>query len=150
MRRRLTASGLALSAVLLLAPLAACSGGGGEEDPEAGSSPAASSPEEEAAGGSQDDGIPEETVPEDELTPPGGGEFTEEQREYLADRVPEGTDPGAILELGNEACDRVGYLQRHDPDGVAEAVADGEVPGAAEAIPHLCPEFADLLGEGEQ
>ncbi|WP_412795340.1 hypothetical protein [Streptomyces sp. MS19] len=172
MRRLLPA--LAMGAALLLT---ACGGGGddstdggeraaGSAGPSASASEAAPEPApdggtDENAGGEGDgdgDGTDDTatadtpTVPDDELAPPGG-EFTEEQQEYLTDRVPEGVDPGAILDLGTEACDRLGYLQRHDPASIEAAVRDGEIPGAEDAVAHLCPEYADLLpdttgGEG--
>ncbi|RKN45917.1 hypothetical protein [Streptomyces hoynatensis] len=147
--------------VAVLGLLAACGGGGdgGGEGGADGGHPegAATAPAEPGgpaegespgadAGGGTADGVPDETLPEDELTP-AEGEFTEEQREYLAGRVPEGVDPNAILALGSEACERVGYLARHDPQGAAAALREDEIPGAAEAVAHLCPEYADLLDE---
>ncbi len=88
-------------------------------------------------------------VPPEELAEllPSGAEFTEEQREYLTERVPRGVDPAAILELGTEICDRLGYLDRHDPEAAAEALRGGELPGAEAAVEHLCPEHAGLLDE---
>ncbi|MFI7273283.1 hypothetical protein [Streptomyces sp. NPDC049879] len=160
MRRLLPA--LAMGAALLLT---ACGGGGddstdggeraaGSAGPSASASEAAPEPapdggtDENADGEGDGDGATPDTptVPDDELAPPGG-EFTEEQQEYLTDRVPEGVDPGAILDLGTEACDRLGYLQRHDPASIGAAVRDGEIPGAEDAVAHLCPEYADLLPE---
>ncbi|WP_059008801.1 hypothetical protein [Streptomyces specialis] len=137
----------AAAAALLALSASACSGG--SDDPAEAADPAASPSIEGEDGGSgepTDDGIPEDTVPTDELTPPEG-EFTEEQREYLTDRVPAGADPAAILGLGQEACDRLGYLERHDPEGVADALNEGEIPDAEAAVEHLCPEYADLLAE---
>lgn len=94
-------------------------------------------------------GVPEEgpagdTVPVEELTPPAG-DFSEEEKDYLTDRVPEGADPAAILELGSEACDRIGYLERNVPGGAGPALRDDDIPGAEAAVENLCPEYADLL-----
>jgi hypothetical protein len=97
-----------------------------------------------AVAGEADDGIPDETLATDELTP-AEGEFSDDELAYLTDRVPVGVDPAAILQLGLDACDRIGYLDRHEPDAVAEAVRDGEIPEAEGAVEHLCPEYADLL-----
>jgi hypothetical protein len=134
-------------AVVLL--LAGCSGGG-EEEAGSGAPEAAdtSAPASDASPGNDTDGIPEDTLPDDELTPPAG-EFSHEQREYLDDRVPVGVDPAAILQLGTEACDRIGYLERHDPDGLVAALREGEIPDAEAAIEHLCPEYADYWSQAQ-
>lgn len=120
------------------------------EGAEGPAEPAEAAPSEPAELGeppaAEEDGLTGETVPVEELTPPAG-EFTEEQREYLTDRVPEGADPVAVLESGRDACDRIGYLARHDRDAAVAALRDGAVPGAAEAVPHLCPDHTDLLRE---
>ncbi|MGP4110648.1 hypothetical protein ACTWP5_06995 [Streptomyces sp. 4N509B] len=138
------AGALTAAAVGLALLVTGCSGGGEERAGEDGGGGAA----EPAAATSSpaDDGIPEETVPTDELTPPAGT-FAEEEVAYLTDRVPEGVDPGAILQLGQEACDRLGYLDRHDPDALVAALRDGEIPNAEPAVEHLCPEYADALAE---
>ena len=147
----------ALLTALLAALLAGCGAGGGGEDSGADrsipavtpSGPGAAAPEDGTNGdaGSEAAGnLPEETLPEEELTP-AEGEFTEEQREYLAGRVPRGVDPNAILALGTEACERVGYLARHDPEGAVAALREEEIPGADEAVSHLCPEYTELLEE---
>ncbi len=115
-------------------------GAGGDDEP--------SDQQTTAAAGDADDGIPDETLPSDQLTP-AEGEFSEEQRAYLTDRVPVGADPAAILQLGLDACDRLGYLERHEPDAAPDAVRDGEIPEAEAAVEHLCPEYADLLAEAE-
>ncbi|MDB1087820.1 hypothetical protein PJ985_09615 [Streptomyces sp. ACA25] len=86
-------------------------------------------------------------VPEDELLAPEEREFTAEERDYLKDRVPEGADPAAILDSGREACRRVGYLSRHDRAGAVEALRDGEIENAEDAIGSLCPEHRPLLTE---
>ncbi|RBM15873.1 hypothetical protein [Streptomyces sp. PT12] len=166
-RRRAPLPAAPLSAVFAAAlalALTAC-GGGDDGDGDDGAAPtapasaSASEPEDEDAPGpgpedeqeEADDGIPDETVPTDALTPPEG-EFSEEQQGYLTDRVPEGVDPGAILDLGAETCDRIGYLERHDRAAAVAALRDGEIPDAAAAVEHLCPEYAELLTEarGEQ
>ncbi|WP_062211976.1 hypothetical protein [Streptomyces sp. NBRC 109706] len=148
-------------AALLLAALTACGGSSDDAsvdevpagDASAGASEATASPPDDADSDRRPDGVdgvdgvdglPEATLPADEIAPPEG-EFTEEQSDYLAERVPVGVDPGAILDLGMEACDRLGYLSRHDPAAAAPAVEAGEIPGAEGAVEHLCPEHAELL-----
>lgn len=106
-------------------------GTGGAED---GGDP---SPDPDAASGSgTDDAGPGQEI-----------EFTEQEEKYLEDKVPEGADPAALLEVGEEACQRIGYLDRHDRGGAVEALRDGEIPGAEEAVEHLCPEYRPLLKE---
>lgn len=103
---------------------------------------------DESGGGSGSDGGGEgDAVPRDELTPAGGGSFTEAEKDYLEGRVPEGSDPAAILQLGEEACDRVGYLERHDHEAAVSALRDGEIDNAEAAIENLCPEYRDLWAE---
>ncbi|TDC24184.1 hypothetical protein E1265_10475 [Streptomyces sp. 8K308] len=151
-RLRLGLSGVVLAAAVVVS-LAAC-GGGSDDGGTAGTEqPAVEATASSESPASQDpetspeaDGIPDETVPEEELTP-AEGEFSEEQREYLADRVPRGVDPAAILEVGDEACYRIGYLERHDRAGALRALRDGEIPNAEAAVEHLCPEYAELLAE---
>ncbi|MFD5319724.1 hypothetical protein [Streptomyces sp. NPDC127098] len=163
MRARALACGVLLAAVV---SLTACGGGddGGRaasepesertatatEGPEAAGdeATAGATPDAGAGTGPTDDGVPDETVPEGELTP-AEGEFAEEEREYLTDRVPVGADPAAILEMGDEACYRIGYLERHDREGAVRALREGEIPDAAAAVEHLCPEYAELLAEAE-
>ncbi|MDT0344573.1 hypothetical protein [Streptomyces litchfieldiae] len=154
MRRLLPAAAL-LAAV---AVLTACGGGGDDGAASAPSSEQGTSndeenvpdqenaADEEDAPGAEDDGIPEETIPRAELTP-AEGEFSEEEQDYLTERVPEGADPAAILELGSAACDRLGYLDRHDPEAAVTALREGDIPDAEAAVEHLCPEYADLLTE---
>ncbi|NJQ16087.1 hypothetical protein [Streptomyces bohaiensis] len=99
-----------------------------------------------SAPGSGPDGegaIDEEGARDGERVPEVPVEFTEDQREFLdAREAPRGADPGALLLLGEEACERLGYLSRHAPEAVPEAVENGEIPGAEEAVAHLCPEHA--------
>ncbi|WP_129839563.1 hypothetical protein [Streptomyces sp. RFCAC02] len=163
----------AVAALLLAGALAACGGGGdgsggGDGGDRAAATEGAASPADDGAP-EPDGGVTDPSGTPDPADDPGesgdsgdsgdsgsdpgdagddtdaGERLTEEQEEYLEGRVPDGTDPDAILGLGTEACDRLGYLQRHDPDGVAAAVREGEIPGAEEAVAHLCPEYAELL-----
>ncbi|MFS0693223.1 hypothetical protein [Streptomyces nitrosporeus] len=144
--------------VLATAALAACgsSGDGPTAGPEpsgtTASAPAAAGPEATGAagsgegaaaapsGGAQD--VPK--VPAGELTP-ATGTFSKPQKKYLTGRVPEGMDPAAVLQTGEETCDRIRYLAKADRDIAVGAILTGEVAGAAPAVEHLCPEHQDLV-----
>ncbi|MFD4775069.1 hypothetical protein ACFWNU_14720, partial [Streptomyces sp. NPDC058427] len=83
-------------------------------------------------------------IPTDELTP-ATGTFTKKQKEYLVDRVPKGMDPAAVLQTGQETCDRLTYLVRVDADTATGAVATGEIANAKPAVAHLCTQHKDLV-----
>ncbi|SHL09947.1 hypothetical protein [Actinacidiphila paucisporea] len=80
-------------------------------------------------------------VPDAKLTPPGGGSFTKQQKTYLSGRVPQGTDPAAVLEGGQEICDRLTRTAKVDKDAAATAIVTGDISmaGAAAAVSALCP-----------
>jgi hypothetical protein len=80
-------------------------------------------------------------VPDAQLTPPGGGSFTRQQKTYLSGRVPKGTDPAAILEGGQEICDRLTRTAKIDKDAAATAIVTGDISmsGATAAVGTLCP-----------
>ncbi|MFI6137661.1 hypothetical protein ACIBCC_05690 [Streptomyces griseus] len=154
--------------VMATAALAACGSSAGGNGPEAGGAqrpaasgpaapgssaatptppakPAAGEPGEPAAAGPAAPATGRKT-PSDEITP-ATGTFTEKQREYLADRVPKGMDPAAVLQTGQEACDRLRYLVKADRDTAVGAIATDEIPDAADAVAGLCPRHQDLVDE---
>jgi hypothetical protein len=147
---------LATAAALLL-------GGCGSSHHSAGARPAASGPAATAVapapGGTAPGGSPAPSgtavpgeapgsaadapkVPDSKLTPPGGGTFTAKQKRYLSGRVPEGTDPDAVLEGGQEICDRLTRTAKVDPDAAASAIVSGDISlsGATAAVTALCPD----------
>lgn len=154
--------------VMTTATLAACGSSAGGNGPEAAGAqrPAASGPA--APGPSAGTPTPPATptagepeapeavgpsapatgpkTPADEITP-ATGTFTKKQKEYLADRVPQGMDPAAVLQTGQEACDKLRYLVKADRDTAVGAVATGEIPDAADAVAGLCPQHQDLVDE---
>ncbi|WP_406447669.1 hypothetical protein OG782_02160 [Streptomyces sp. NBC_00876] len=143
--------------VLMTAALAACgSSSGGGEDKAAGAGPAASSepsagPQAGPEGSSSTGPQPSRTseppkIPAGELTP-ATGTFTKKQKEYLVDRVPQGMDPAAVLQTGQETCDRLTYLVKVDRDTAVGAVLTGEIAGAKPAVEHLCTQHRDLVTE---
>ncbi|MFF3330096.1 hypothetical protein ACFYWX_11130 [Streptomyces sp. NPDC002888] len=160
-----------LAALLLLPLLAACGsgGGGGGERTEAAastpraaasaepssqpeSSPSPSSPSPSSArpsktGGTTSQG-PKNTVPDSELTP-ATGSFTKKERKYLSGRVPKGADPAAILQAGQETCDKLAATAKIDRDATVGAIIAGEIKGAEEAVKGLCLDLKPLTDEAE-
>ncbi|MFI7287798.1 hypothetical protein ACIBRY_14285 [Streptomyces anulatus] len=153
--------------VMTTAALAACGSSADGNGPEAAGAqrPAASGPavpgpsagtptppatppagksEEPAAGPSAPTTGPK--TPSDEITP-ATGTFTKKQKEYLEDRVPKGMDPAAVLQTGQEACDKLRYLVKADRDTAVGAIATDEIPDAADAVAALCPQHQDLVDE---
>lgn len=118
--------------------------------------------EADAAGPGPADGGPGDgepaPAPQDPAAGPGAAPagLTADQRGFVAalsdtSEVPAGTDPAAVLELGTEACDRLGYLGRHaTEEETVAALRDGEIPQAAAAITHLCPEYGDLFDRAQE
>ncbi|GHJ42036.1 hypothetical protein [Streptomyces sp. TS71-3] len=129
----------ALSCAALAATLAVLTGCGGQDD--AGRAPAGTAGGRPGAGPSASRGP---MLPDSRITP-ATGSFTKEQKQYLSGRVPADTDPAAVLQLGQEACDRVAHTARHDRDAAVAAVIAGDIPGARDAIEPLCPDQLSVL-----
>ncbi|MFD5200575.1 hypothetical protein ACFWM7_10585, partial [Streptomyces sp. NPDC058375] len=85
-------------------------------------------------------------TPADEITP-ATGTFTKKQKEYLKDRVPKGMDPAAVLQTGQETCDKLRYLVKADRDTAVGAIVTGEIPEAKDAVAGLCTQHQDLVDE---
>lgn len=85
-------------------------------------------------------------TPSDEITP-ATGTFTKKQKEYLEDRVPKGMDPAAVLQTGQETCDKLSYLVEVDRDTAVGAIATEEIRDAPAAVAGLCPQHQDLVDE---
>ncbi|WP_406739684.1 hypothetical protein [Streptomyces atratus] len=142
--------------VALTAALAACGSPSGGDKGASGAGPSAvrapltapsAGPGAAAPGGSPAPRTSEPPkLPSDELTP-ATGSFTRKQKEYLVDRVPRGMDPAAVLQTGQETCDRLGFLVKADRDVAVGAIVTGEIAGAEPAVEHLCTRHRDLLRE---
>ncbi|MFE7750204.1 hypothetical protein [Streptomyces sp. NPDC057428] len=146
---------------LATAVLAACGspgGSGGPADqsrgtaagstPPAAVSPAPSVAGPPAAGADGQSTQPAATpkAPAGDITP-ATGSFTRKQKEYLTDRVPKGMDPAAVLQTGQETCDRLRYLDKADRDIAVGAIVSGEITDAGPAVTHLCPQQQDLVDD---
>ncbi|MFG2191325.1 hypothetical protein [Streptomyces sp. NPDC048639] len=150
-RAAVAAAALAAAATLL-AGCSSDSGGQKKQDTSAGArataSPADDAGEDSEGGKSPakkaDRTPPGPKVPKDELTPVTGS-FTKKEKQYLSDRVPKGTDPAAILQVGQETCQRITRTAEHDRKAAISAIRTGEIANAESAITHLCPQQRPLL-----
>ncbi|MEO3766805.1 hypothetical protein [Streptomyces sp. B5E4] len=145
-RSRVALAAAAAAAAAVLA-LAGCSGG--DDGDDAAAKPSASQQEDDRATkdpGPADEEKADDTekVPEEELEP-AEGEFSEKEKTYLKDRVPEGVDPAAILEAGEEACAKIESAAATDEKLAQEAIRSGDIANAEDAIHTLCPQYEDLL-----
>ncbi|MEU9373393.1 hypothetical protein AB0D94_06445 [Streptomyces sp. NPDC048255] len=154
MYRRSAAAAVLLTAALTLT---ACSSGGDKADSgaEAKAKPPASSSAPDPADTPPTAGTSPEAKPTGPVLPdakltPKTGSFTAEEKKYLSGRVPEKMDPAAVLQTGQEACQRVERTAKRDKDAATGAVITGEIPGAKDAIPHLCPAQKPILAAAEK
>lgn len=139
---------LAAAAAVLALALAGCSEGDDDGD-DAAAKPSASQQDGDRAPkdpGPADEEKADDTekVPEEDLEP-AEGEFSEKEKTYLKDRVPEGVDPAAILEAGEEACAKIESAAATDEKLAQEAIRSGDIANAEDAIRTLCPQYEDLL-----
>ncbi|MET9661398.1 hypothetical protein [Streptomyces sp. NPDC006510] len=142
--------------VALTAALAACGSSSEEHNAASGAGPSAArtplaapsaGPGTSASGGPAAPHTSEPPkLPSDELTP-ATGSFTRKQKEYLVDRVPKGMDPAAVLQTGQETCDRLRFLVKADRDVAVGAIVTGELADAEPAVEHLCTQHRELLRE---
>ncbi|WBB59749.1 hypothetical protein O7599_30030 [Streptomyces sp. WMMC500] len=137
----------AATALALALALAGCSGGDDGDDTGAAKPPASQqegdrAPQDPGPEAGKDDDT--EKVPEEELAP-AEGEFSQKEKTYLKDRVPEGVDPAAILEAGEEACAKIESAAATDDELAREAIRSGDIANAEDAIHTLCPQYEDLL-----
>ncbi|MCX5122390.1 hypothetical protein [Streptomyces sp. NBC_00347] len=150
MYRRSAAAAVLLAAALTLT--ACSSGGDGKAEASAVSPkpPAASSAPDpadatDAPAPAAPDAKPTGPVLPDAKLVPKTGSFTAPQKQYLSGRVPEKMDPAAVLQSGQEACQRVERTAKRDKDAAVGALVAGEIPGAKDAITFLCPEQKPVL-----
>ncbi|WP_420079546.1 hypothetical protein ACN6AT_12180 [Streptomyces sp. JL4002] len=152
MYRRSAAAAVLLSAALTLT---ACSSGGDDSDAQAKAKPPASSAAPDPAdapapSAPAPDAKPTGPVLPDAKLTPKTGSFTAEEKKYLSGRVPEKMDPAAVLQTGQEACQRIARTAKRDKDAATGAVITGEIAGAKDAITHLCPDQKPVLAAAEK
>ncbi|MFF2194111.1 hypothetical protein [Streptomyces sp. NPDC058157] len=149
------------SAALLLATaltLTGCSSSG-DAKAEAGPAkpkPPAASPAPDPADATAPPATPDPNakptgpvLPDAQLTPKTGS-FKANEKQYLSGRVPDRTDPAAVLQTGQETCQRVERTAKRDKDAAAASIASGEVTGARDAISYLCPDQKPILATAEK
>lgn len=146
--RHAAAGAVALAALLALAGCG--SGGGTEAKPKptqrVSDDQAAAVPDDQASPASEGPSAAAEgpVLPDAKLTP-ATGSFTAKEKTYLHGRVPVNMDPAAVLQLGQEACQRIERTAAHDKDAAIGALVAGDVPDADDAINQLCPKQKPLL-----
>lgn len=84
------------------------------------------------------------TLPKSRITP-ATGTFTDAQKNYLVGKVTAGLDPSAVLQTGQESCERIANTADASQKLAKEAIASGEIADARDAITYLCPKYANLL-----
>ncbi|NGN63235.1 hypothetical protein G5C51_04845 [Streptomyces sp. A7024] len=137
MRTRIAAAAL-LGALLMTG----CAGGSGDGKGGAAGTPSSARPAGPAP--SPSDGGPTEKAPESKLKP-ATGSFSKKEKQYLVGKVPKGVDPAAILQAGQDACDRIGEVAKVDEKAARSAIRTGEIANAEDAIRTLCPTYKELL-----
>ncbi|MEU1616438.1 hypothetical protein ABZ479_03935 [Streptomyces sp. NPDC005722] len=151
-RRVATAAAVLVTAAAVL--LTGCSGGSDGKDAAAAPTPAPTaaasvSAEPTTPTDPASDAVPSgPKLPQDELTP-ATGSFTKKEKGYLSGRVPKGTDPAAVLQLGQETCDRIARVAEVDEDAAIGGIITGQIGGAKGAVTHLCPDQEDVLAAAE-
>ncbi len=109
-----------------------------------GGAPSSGAPSSGRTAGGGTAQSPQNAVPDAELTP-ATGSFTKKEKKYLSGRVPKGIDPAAILQAGQDVCDRLAYTAKIDRNAAVGAVIAGDIKGADAAVNGLCPDLGPLL-----
>lgn len=132
--------------------LSAKSTSGTSDKVDASKDQAETQAEPKAKSGSSEDRAPSEGTGKKVLKDPRAAAAAELQRVSPQEKgfiqaidAAAGTDPRAVVEAGQEACQRLEYLKRVDSSVIVGALAGAEIPHAAEAIQTLCPDFSNEL-----
>lgn len=148
---------LAVALTTALLALGACSSDhdddqGAAKAPASSAAPEPSETASDTPAGSAASAAPKPSGPvrSDDKLKPVTGSFTKKEKKYLSGRVPEDMDPSAVLQGGQEACQRIELTAQHDKDAAVGALIAGEVPDAVAAIEQLCPAQQPLLDRAKQ
>ena len=71
--------------------------------------------------------------------------FEPKQERYLQDKVPEGNDPNAALQVGQERCDQLLSARAVDEESVLSELIMSPSQDTADAVTALCPELLPVL-----
>ena len=71
--------------------------------------------------------------------------FEAQQKQYLQDKVPEGTDPNAVLQVGQERCDQLLSARAADEESVLSEFITSPSQDTSDAVAALCPELLPVL-----
>jgi len=77
--------------------------------------------------------------------------FAPVEQQYLASRVPEGTDPNAVLQVGQERCAELDAVKAVDQKAVVSQLIETRDADVVDAITGLCPGLKpelDAAGRG--
>ncbi|MEU6215623.1 hypothetical protein ABZ891_37750 [Streptomyces sp. NPDC047023] len=88
-------------------------------------------------------------LPDSALTP-ATGTFTDNEKKYLSGRVPQQSDPAAVLQAGHDACQHLELIAKRDKQAASVAIITGEIANTRDAIPHLCPDLKPVLTAAEE
>ncbi|MFD7615159.1 hypothetical protein [Streptomyces sp. NPDC059828] len=141
--------------VVALTALLALTGCSSDGDAEAKARPtqsasgkkAAATPDSQASAPSEGPRAPAPkgpVLPDAKITP-ATGTFTAKEKKFLNGRVPVDMDPAAVLQTGQETCQRVERTAAHDRNAAIGAIISGDLPDADAAIKQLCPKQQPLL-----
>ncbi|MBD8043082.1 hypothetical protein H9638_04570 [Arthrobacter sp. Sa2BUA2] len=117
----------------------ASSSGSGKAKPSKSSSASASPVE----GGAETQEDAEAVVQSPQPAPEP--EFDAAQEQFLQDKVPEGNDPNAILQVGQEHCDQLTSANALDGEAVLSELIMKPSKDTSDAIVSLCPGLLPVL-----
>lgn len=109
-------------------------------------------PSSEPAAGAAETAAPADPAAPSAAAPPAAAEaqvpapqaapvptFAPVEQEYLASRVPEGTDPNAVLQVGQERCAELEAVKAVDPKAVVSQLVEQRGADVVDAVTGLCP-----------
>lgn len=112
--------------------------GSGKATPSKSSSPSTEGEEEDAAAQDQE-AVVQSPQPAPEPV------FDAAQQQFLEDKVPEGNDPNAVLQVGQERCDQLTSANALDGEAVLSELIMNPAKDTSDAIASLCPDLLPVL-----
>lgn len=114
-------------------------GSSAKPTPSKSSSPAAEAADGEEAQSQDPDTVVQSPQPAPEPV------FDAAEQEFLADKVPEGHDPNAVLQVGQEHCEQLTSANALDGEAVLSELIMNPAKDTSDAIASLCPELLPVL-----